>query len=147
VLPPGPVPEAGGGVAVPGVAPVFAPGFEGLVAPGVPVVPAAPGAFGVPGVPVLVLGEVAPVPLAPLPVVLPGLVLGVEAGGGVAVPGAGVAVGVPVVVPGAAFGFDGVVVLVPLWGAFCVVVDPVVFPVVELGLLGEVLVAVCGAEV
>ena len=62
-------------------------------------------------------------------------------------PGAGVPVGVPIVVPGAAFGFDGLVVLVPLWGAFCVVVDPVVFPVVELGLLGEVLVAVCGAEV
>lgn len=142
MLPPGPVPDAGGGVAVPGVAPVFAPGFEGLVAPGVPVLPAAPGVFDVAGVPVVVLGVLAPVPLAPFPVVVPGLALGVEAGGGVAVPGAGVPVGVPVVGPGAAFGFDGVVVLVPLWGAFCVAVDPVVFPVVELGLLGEVLVPV-----
>ena len=86
----------GGGVVVPGVVLVFAPGLAGAVAPGVLLVPDAPGVFGVPGVPVVGLGMVS-VPVVPL---VPEFVLGVEPGAGVAVPGEGVPVGFPGAVPG-----------------------------------------------
>ena len=116
----------------------------GLLDPGVAVVP--PGVFVVPGVPVVELGVVVPVPLVPF------VVSGVGLGEGVAVPGAGVPLGVPVVEP--EFGVVvepefGVFVVepesgvVPLCGVW-VAVPPVLLPWVELGLLGEVLEPVWG---